>query len=379
MSTPVVQAPSAFFLHGVRTGEPVGIGTVARWAEEVAFLAGHNIVKVGEAYCPNRPAGHTALEGLTFTTHVPYTRSAGAHVVRLCVEIHSSEEIGESQTVTVTLPSGAAWVHHNGLDGSVTLYNPPAGRTAPREVVAWVDVSGVTASLTHVFSVATTPSSKGAGVRRVSVHEAPLSSLAVSAAEPGWDAAATRASRPVIDGGASSPRGTQRLFHCLDAARAQWRQHLTLSGVESADTTGTGTTPHWSRESSSYGAIDWLVPSGVGDPSWYFQLRDLYAGVASPWAFRARYRTSDATTCGLRVYHQGGAITAGAWVGAGAETSTVLSLPGTSGAWAWATAAAASLPVDGTNGLVRLRFEGKGPGAGQLLSLACVDLRENET
>lgn len=379
MSTPVVQAPSAFFLHGVRTGEPVSVATVSRWAEEVAFLTGHNVVKAGEAYCPNRPAGRTELEGLAFTTHVPYTRSAGAQVVRVCVEIHSSEELGESQTVAVTLPSGASWIHHNGLDGSVTLYNPPAGRTAPREVVGWADVSGVTASLTHVFSVATTPSSKGAGVRRVSVHEAPLSSLAVSSSEPGLDAAAARASRPVIDGGASSPRGTQRLFHSLDAARAQWRQHFTLSGVESADTTGYSTTPHWSRESSTLGALDWLIPSGVTDPTWYIQLRDLYAGTASPWAFRARYRTSNSTACELKLYHQGGAVSGGAWSGAGAEGSSVLTLPGTSGAWAWATAASASLPVDGTDGLVRLRLEAKGPGAGQLLSLACVDLRENET
>ena len=378
MSTPVVQAPSAFFLHGVRTGEPVSVATVSRWAEEVAFLTGHNVHKVGEAYCPNRPAGHVALVGLAFSTHVPYTRSAGAQVVRLCVELHSSNEIGDSQTVAVTLPSGAAWIHHNGLDGSVTLYNPPDGRTAPREIVAWVDVSGVTASLTHVFTVATTPTSKGAGVRRVSAHEAPLSSLGVSASEPGWDAAGARANRPVIDGGASSPRGTQRLFHCLDAARSSWRQHFALSGVESADITGTGSTPHWSRESSSEGELDWLIPGMVTAPRWYLALRNLYAGTAGVWAFRARYRTSDSTNCELRAYHQGGAITSGAWAGAGAEGSTALTLPGTSGAWAWATAVARSLPGDGTGGRGRLRFRASGPGRGQLLSIACSDLRENE-
>ena len=138
-------------------------------------------------------------------------------------------------------------------------------------------------------------------------------------------------------------------------------------------------TPHWSREANTYGAIDWLLSAGATDPTWYLALRDLFAGVASPWAFRVRYRTSDATTCGVKVHHQGGAITSGAWAGAGAETTTTLSLPGTSGSWAWATAVAASLPVDGTDGLCRLRFEAKGPGSGQLLSLACFDLRENES
>lgn len=379
MGTPVTQAPSAFLLAAVRTGEPVNVASMSRLAEEGAFLLGHNLVKCGEALCPLRPGARVQLEGLTFSTYVPYTRSPGAQVIRVCVELHDSNEIGDSQTVAVTLPSGAAWIDHAGLDGSVTFYNPPAGRSSPREIVAWADVSGVTAALTDVVKVTTTPTSKGAGVRRVSVHESPLSSLAVSASEPGWDAAATRAGRPVIDGGSSSPRGTQRLFHVLDAARASWRQHLTLSGVESSNTAGAGTTPHWHREASTEGALDWLADNAVNDPCFFLQVRDLYAGgSASAWKLRVRYRTSDATDCELKLYHQGGAITSRAWVGAGSEGFTALALPGTSGSWAWATAVSASLPVDGTDGLVRVRVRAKGPGAGQLLSVACVDLREDE-
>jgi hypothetical protein len=378
VSTPVVQAPSAFGLAGVRTSRPVSVATVSRWAEEIAFLVGHNVHKAGEAYCPLRGTGRTVLEGLAFSTHVPYSRSAGAQVIRVGVELHASNELGDSQTVTVTLPTGAVWIDAAGLDGTVTHYNPPNGRTTPREIVGWADVSSVTSGLTTVVTVATAPSAKGAGIRRVVVHEAPLSSLAVSSAEPGWDAAAARSTRPVIDGGASSPRGTQRLFHCLDAARATWRQHFALSGVESADGAAHGATPHWSRELATYGVIDWGADGLVNDPTWYLQLRDLYAGVASPWAFRVRYRTSNAVDCGIKVFHQGGSITTGTWTGVGAEGSTTLTLPSTSGAWAWATATAASLPVDGTDGLCRLRFEAKGPGAAELLSIACIDLRENE-
>lgn len=378
MGTPVTQAPSAFLLAAVRTGEPVNVASMSRLAEEGAFLLGHNLHKAGEALCPLRPSGRVQLKGLTFSTYVPYTRSPGAQVIRVCVELHDSNEIGDSQTVSVSLPTGASWIDHGGLDGSRTFYNPPAGRSSPREIVAWADVSGVTAALTDVVKVTTTPSSKGAGVRRVSVHESPLSSLAVSASEPGWDAAATRAGRPVIDGGASSPRGTQRLFHCLDAARSSWRQHLTLSGVESANAASAGTTPHWHRESATEGPLDWLQTSGVNDPCWYLQVRDLYAGTSSAWNLRVRYRTSDATDCELKLYHQGGAITSRAWSGAGSEGHTAITLPGTSGSWAWATAVTASLPVDGTDGLVRLRVRAKGPGAGKLLSVACVDLREDE-
>lgn len=379
MGTPVTQAPSAFLLAAVRTGEPVNVASMSRLAEEGAFLLGHNLVKCGEAHCPLRPSGRVQLEGLVFAARVPYTRSPGAQVIRVCVELHDSNEIGDSQTVAVTLPTGAAWIDHAGLDGSVTFYNPPAGRTSPREIVGWADVSGVTASLTDLVSVTTTPTSKGAGVRRVSVHESPLSSLAVASGEPGWDAAATRAGRPVIDGGASSPRGTQRLFHVLDAARSSWRQHLTLSGVESANAAAAGTTPHWHREASTEGPLDWMQTSGVNDPCWYLQVRDLYAGAPAAWKLRVRYRTSTSADCEMKLYHQGGAIASRAWSGAGAEGHTAITLPGTSGAWAWATAVSVSLPVDGTDGLVRLRVRAKGPGSGQLLSIACVDLREDES
>lgn len=384
MSTPVLQFPTNFALSGVRTGEPVTSATLSRLADEVGFLSGYNLAKLGEAYTPRRPSGRTVLGGLAFSVHVPFTRHPGTQIVRVAVELHDSNEIGDSQTVTATLPTGASWLDAGGLDGSVTFYNPATGRTAPREIVGWLKVSSVTAgTLTDVVSFTTSPSAKGAGIRRATLHEVPLSTLAVSSSAPGWDASACRAQRPVIDGGASSPRGTQRLFHCLDIARASWRQFLTLSGVESADTTGTGTTPHWSRESATRGEIDWCQRGAyVIDPGprWYLNVRALYGstGAASEWKMRARYRTSNATDCSLRIYHRGGSISSGSFTGAAAEGSTDLTLPATSGAWAWSDPVAVSLPVDGTAGLVRIRFEAEGPGAAQLLSLSCIDLRENE-
>jgi hypothetical protein len=350
---------------------------LARLADAFAHVGGYLLHKAGEAFAQQRPSPRTALEGLDYTLHVPWTRSPGVQVIRVAVELHASVELADSQTVTVTLPSGAAWLDAGGLDGSVTHYNPPVGTTRPREIVGWMDVSGVSESLTTVVSVAVTTSAKGAGVYRVTVHEVPLSTLRVVSTEPGWDAAATRAGRPVIDGGASSPRGVQRWWHLLDSGRAQYRQHLCLSSVESADGTGAANTPHWNREDSSLGVIDWLTTAG--DPCWYLQVRDLYDGATSAtWVARVRYRTSDATSCEVRVYLQGGAITSGAWVGAGSETTSTLTLTGTSGSWSWSTGATISLPVDGTDGLVRVRFAAKGPGTGQLLSLACLDVREDE-
>lgn len=373
MSIPVPQAPSAFALAGVRTGQPVVSGGMARLSEEIAFLTGHNLHKCGEVFLPLPPAGRSDLEGLDHTVHVPWSRSPGAQLVRVAVEIHPSIEVDNSQTITATLPTGATWLDAAGLDGSEDLYNPPTGRTSLREIVGWVDVSGVTAGgLTDVFTFDCVPTTKGAGIKRVSVHEAPLAALAVDAAEPGWDAAATRAGRLVIDGGSSSPRGMQRLFRCLREAREGFRQHWLLSGLESADVAIFGATPHWSRESSASGAIDWLASAGATDPVWYLAPRVMYAAAdPSTWYERVRYRTSNGTACELTITVEPGSISGGVWSSAGAATPTALALPGTSGAWAWQSQAF-TMPSDGP--LVKLSIAAKGPGAGQLLSIACVSL-----
>jgi len=373
MSTPVPQAASAFALSTVRTGRPVAAAGLSRLVSEGAFVAGHLLHKAGEARIPTRPAGRTVLDGLAHRAQVPWSRSPGVQVVRVVVELHASNELGDSQTIAVTLPTGAAWIDAGGLDGTVDLYNPPAGRTSPREIVGWCDVSGCTAgALTDVFEFAVTPTAKGAGLRRATIVEVPLAAFEVGAGEPCLDGAAVRAGRLVVDG------TMQQVFKVLDAGRAGYRQHWLLSGLESDDTTGAGSTPHWSRESSTSGPIDWLATSGSGDPAWYLTPRALYgAAVSGNWQGRVRYRTSNAVACQIVLAFEAGDVTGGAWVGAGSGvvTSSIM-LPGTSGAWAWVDQAAV-IPVDGP--LVRVAVDSaKGPGAGQLLSVGCIALIENE-
>jgi hypothetical protein len=372
MSTPVPQAASAFALSTVRTGRPVVTGGLARLADELAFLNGHNLHKCGEARIPARPAGRVPLEGLDHRAHVPWSRSPGVHVVRVAVELHSSDEIGDSQTIATTLPTGADWIDAGGLDGSVDLYNPPSGRTAPREIVGWCDVSGCTAgSLTDVWTFDVTPTTKGAGLRRATVTEVPLAALETGAGEPCIDAASVRSGRLVTDD------WTQAAFGALDAARAGYRQHWLVAGLESDDTTGASSTPHWSRESSSAGPLDWLATSGSSDPAWHLTPRALYgSAVSGAWQSRTRYRTSNGTACEIQIDLEAGTITAGAWVGSGSGVvSHVIALPGTSGAWAWVDQAV-TMPVDGP--MVRVTIAAKGPGAGQLLSLSALGLLENE-
>lgn len=369
MSTPVPQAASAFALATVRTRHPVLTGGLSRMVDEGAFVVGHNLHKTAEAQIPLRPAGRVVLEGLAHRVQIPYVRSEGAQVARLAVELHPSDELGGYQTVAVALPTGASMLDAGGLDGSTVLYNPAGGRTTPRELVAWIDVSGVTAgTLTDVVELTVTPSSKGAGVCRATLMESPLAAFAVDAGEPCLDGAAVRTGRLVVE------QWAQKVFTVMAAGRAGFRQHFALSGLESDDTTGAGSTPHWSREASTMGPLDWL---GAASPAWYFAPRALYGtATAGSWQARARYRTSNSTACEVRVYVEAGDLVGGAWVGAGSGVVThSLTLPGTSGAWAWLDQAA-TVPVDGP--LVRVEVEAKGPGSGQLLSLGCLALLEAE-
>jgi hypothetical protein len=373
MSTPVPQSASAFALSTVRTGQPVSTGGLARLSEEGGFVVGHCVHKAGEAWLPARPAGRTVLEGLAHRVQLPWSRSAASCVVRLCVELHASNELGDSQTIALALPTGASVIDAGGMDGSTDIYNPPRGRTAPRELVALIDVSGCTVgALADVFELTVTPTAKGAGVKRAALVEVPLAAFEVGAGEPAIDGAAVRAGRLVVD------TTMQQVFNVLDAGRANYRQHWCVSGLESDDATGASTTPHWSREASTSGPLDWLATSGSTDPAWYFVPRALYgSAVSGNWQARVRYRTSNATACQIVLAFEAGDITSGAWVGAGSGvvTSSIM-LPGTSGSWAWVDQAAV-IPVDGP--LVRVSVDSaKGPGTGQLLSVGCVAIIEAE-
>lgn len=381
MTTPVSQAATAFDLSGVRTGKPVVSAGLTRWSSDLSFLLGHNLHVCGGATILERPAGHTSLVGLLFSVVVPYARSPGAQVVRVSVELAPSDD-DDTQTIVTTLPTGAVWIDAAGLDGSVNFPIPPLGRASGEEFVGWVDVSAVTVGdLSLSFAFKGTPTgSKAPGIRRCQVVEVPLSALDNVGTEPVLNASGLRPGRLVIDGSAATVNGTQRVFELLDQARGGMRQHFCLSGVESADANVAAQTPHWHREANSYGALAWLHPTGTRDPSWYLTPRNLYGTTASTaWRFVVRYRTSNGTTCGVKLYAEGGSIDAAThtWVPAGAAVAQTLSLSGTSGVWSWASNNV-TLPGDGTDRLVKVWFEAKGPGAGQLLSLSCLGLIEKE-
>lgn len=374
MSTPVPQSPTTFAFAGVRVAQPVVSGGLARLSDELAFLLGHNVHVAGEAVVHDRPAGRSPMKGLAHTVWVPYARSPGAQTIRVTCELHPGSEDDGTQTLTGILPTGASWLPGGagGLDGSVTFRNPAPGLSSPQELVGYADVSALDPTdLTFAIGMASSPNSKGYGIRRLHVAEVPVASLPITAGGAGWDAAATRPGRLVIDGGASSPRGMQRLYHLLDLARSQVRQHLVIADMQSADTNTSSTTPHWHRESSSTGSINFL---GASDPHWYLTPRDLYDGATTKRVLRTRYRVSNGTSCSVGVYLEAGTVVANAWVPTAPATAQTLTLAGTSNAWAWA-AKDVTMPA---GALIRVWFEATGPGSGQLLAFQSLSLLENE-
>ena len=376
MTNPVSQCASSFDLDPVQVGKPVSSGGLSRWAEELAFLLGHNVHKIAEVTLPKRIAPRTPLRGLAYSVPIPYARSPGARVLRVGVELWPSDELGDSQTIDVTLPSGAAWLDAGGLDGTVDHYNPPAGRTQPRELVGWIDVTGVTVgSLATWLAVSGVPTSKGEGVRRVTVCEVPLAAIDLTASEPGWDQAATRPGRLVIDGGASSPRGVQRLFYLSYLARSKWKKHFYVGGIESTDTsTSASITPHWHRATASLGPLDFLCGA---DPAFYLVPRNLHQdGAATLWKLLVRYRTSGSTATDLGIVFDVGSVAGGAWSSVALSARQALTLAGTSGTWTWASGSVSVPALSGGADLVRVQIDATGPGGAELLCVACVGLVE---
>lgn len=378
MSTPVSSVSTTFNLGGVQTEKPVVSGGWSRWSEELSFLLGHDLHNVGGAHITWRPAGRTSLLGLTTTVRIPYCRSPGAHIVRVLATLHQSDE-RTSQTITVTLPTGATWLDAQGLDGSFNFPNSPTGRTNPEELVGWVDVSGVDETdLTLEFAFKSTPlDAKAVGIQRCSVVEVPRAAFPSTATEPVLDAASTRPGRLVVEGGSGVTSGGERMFYELDRARAEMREHFCFAGVESSDATAAAVTPHWYRETASYGAIDFLQQHDV---VLFLRPRRLYRGdVATAWRLRIRYRTSNGTACALKLYAEAGTIsgTTYLWTAGVAAVAQTVALAGTTGVWAWVDANV-TIPGDATDQTVKVWFEAQGPGAAQLLSIATIALIEKE-
>jgi hypothetical protein len=381
MPTPVSPLPSAFTLSAVQTGKQVSSAHLLRLASECSFLGGYNLQSIVCAEILPRNTARVNLNTLT-PWNIPFTyfRSPGAQVVCVIVTLTTGYSATGKVKVTVNLPSGATWVVHNGLDGSVTRNWPPGGRVAVDEIVGFIDVTGLTAGAQSNFSIQTdlvTTTGVSSGVARARAFEVPLSASDVSAdpTEPLLEQASTLYPNRLIDGGSSSPRGLARLAYLMDKYRSGFRPHIQLCGVESANNAATATNPHWHRESTADGVIEWQYnTTGVHDIGTRFCVRNLYGvgvgALSHPYTLCVRYKTNanvnDAQLTINAVAQGGGATT----------ISTVCALPKTNNVWTWATFTP-SIPGDGVGGLVKVNYTAKGGNAGgesvQFSCLALID------
>ena len=110
MSTPVSPGPTGFDLAHARVGQPVVSGGLSRLSDELSYLLGYGVNHIGGATIPQRGGSRVTLEGLAYSIPVAYSRSAGAEVLRIGVDLWPSDEPSATQTITVTLPTGATWL-----------------------------------------------------------------------------------------------------------------------------------------------------------------------------------------------------------------------------------------------------------------------------
>lgn len=379
MPTPVNRVPTNFALSGVQVGNPVSSAHLLRWAEECSFNGGFNTQAILAMNLKPRAAARTQLKNLgAYKVPFVYYRSPGARILAVVVSIApGTVDTGSTVTLAMTLPSGAAWVEANGLDGSVNFRFPPDGRVAQGEVVGYLDVSGVTASTATFGSLNVTlnTGTVSQGILRLTILEVPLASSNVTGvpSEPILEQAWTLSPNRLVDGGPSSPRGLNRLAYLMDQYRSGFRPHIALSSIESTQNTAAATNPHWYRE-GGFGALEWQYNvTGAHDPRFHFQVRNLYgvgAGAASQtYTLHVRYKTSGAVGGTLGTYLAGVGGTA-----LGVQDTT---LGATSNVWTW-TSRTVTVPADGTGGLVQMYFDCNSGGAGNVLQIANITLVDSE-
>lgn len=371
MPTPVNQVPTNFTLAQVQVSNPISSAHLLRLAEECSFNGGHNLHVVASVNVHNRAPARVQLFNMTqYSLPFVYYRHPGARVLCAVVKLAPGYSTAGTIELNVTLPSGATWLQANGLDSTVQHRYPPTGRVGEREIVGFIDVSGVTAA-TATFGSLTAKANVVQGISRLitsfQLFEVPLASSNVSGdpTEPMLEQAWTLHPNRLIDGGSSSPRGLTRLAHLMDAYRSQVKKHAQLIGIESTDNTGTTTNPHWHRETNTYGQLEWQYNQGTHDAKHRLIVRNLYgvgAGAAAhPYTLHFRYKTTGGTGGNLRIYPGG--------VGGAAAVATTKALAATTNVWTW-DSVAVNIPADGTGGLVEYRFEVQGGGAGHLMQFS---------
>ena len=374
MTATVQLAPTAFELESCFVGNAVSTTHLGRYAEEVAHLAGAKVNTIASSIFRRRGAIDARVTLDPKSHPVAWKRSSGACMVRIELQLLGWNASLSTCNIEVTLPTGAAWHTHSGLDGSIAFVAPPGNSALQFTIVGWVDVTGCSLSTLLYWDVAITQASGNVStLSRLSITEVPVDAIdpVGDPTQPALDPASTISGNRIVDGDDSTPVGLARMAYLQDQTRKHFRQHFQLVGIE-ADPTLAPTGLWFVPDGSTNGPIDWARPdlSGVThDPDWHFQLRNLYDGAQSvPFTFAVRYRGVDVDS-NVQVLLEG--------VGGASNTWQTLVLPATVGVWAWASVTVYA-PTDGTDSIVKVKLRSTNSSATDDLYFSAIALIELE-
>jgi hypothetical protein len=365
MPTPVNNTPTGFQLEAVQVGNPVSSAHLLRLAEECSFNGGYNLHCVCDFNLKARNTARVAVSALgAFSLPFVYYRSPGAQVLAVVVTLAAGYGTTSSVGLNMTLPSGASWLVANGLDGSAPspFRYPPVGRVNQTEIIGFMRVDSCSvATILHGSLDVTMTAAVSQSINRFRVFEVPLATIDPTGdpTAPALEQASQLSPNRIVDGGSTSPRGLKRLAYLMDTYRTKFSKHVALVGLESTNNAGATTNPHWHRDTTSYGALEWQYDINAShDPHFKFENRDLYQdGANTTWQLHCRYKTSSNTLdSSLRAYING--------IGGTTQGAQTMNLPHTNNVWTWATAKAVTVPTDGTRNLCELYFDAKSGTSG---------------
>jgi hypothetical protein len=353
-------------LRAMNVLNPVSAGHGARWSQDLSFLLGYNVHRIGaHAYA----TGFASSAGGTRDISMLYSRSPGAQVVVVAVEVPYGAIAGLAQPTTVSLPSATLLPPSTGLDGSPSPLAPTAPaaaavHTAP--IVGYLDVSAVPVGTIQQLTFTYERSGVGA-FKSIFAAEMPLDQIepfGLPTTEVGVAEPTTR--DRIVDGSASDGYGMVRVVSSLDSARKDMRFHANMVCRPQDDL-------YALIRTGSTAVGNFSITENLGTYVWLgelrFRVRRLFT-TATPnqYTWGVVYKTSNAGV--------GGKVRLTVTPVGGIATAYDISLAGTT-SWTYASMSV-PLPCSGTDQVVGITHSGAINNAAEKLYLATSALIENE-
>lgn len=346
----VPDRPAMLELQGLRAGRPTSHRHGRAWQDTLHFLLGHNMPVIVSTSVDKQPTSTSA------DYYFAYRRSPGARSLMVLVELHEPASDGDRCNVTAAratgltdyLPSGST----GDLRGTIDLF-PQFGDWADvAQFVEFIDVSGLTVGALEWIKVTwTNVAGTTHGVSKIHAIEVPRAALAEDSSDAGVDGAWPFTGNKLYDGTSSTMDGFVRMLDQIDLARTEWRTYFQVATVEAnADAWAPG---------ASVGVFANVLFGRSSQPIWTTRARRLYATTTNnAKKLVCRYTTGSAVDgATLRMI-------ATSYV-TGTVVNTDVVLPASAG-WGASAETTASIPCDGTDQDVTLKFQFKTVGAADL-------------